>query len=77
MRTNATETRPQRRASAPDTPWGRPRRHVGWSLRQLSEHVGISTADLSRIERYGITTPDQARRLLAVYDNWVGERDDA
>lgn len=58
----------QRRPKAPDTEWGRPRRALGWSLRQLSERTGINAGDLSRIERgIGCPTREQARRLLAAF----------
>lgn len=60
---------PQRTPKAPDTPWGQLRGKTGWSLRQLAERTGINPADLSRIERgIGGPTPNQARRLLEVFD---------
>lgn len=70
LRTNAPAVTPaQRRPHAPDTPWGRLRAARGWSLRELAEKTGINPADLSRIERgIGGATPDQAHRLLAVYE---------
>jgi hypothetical protein len=69
LRTHAPATPKQRTPHAPDTPWGRLRGARGWSLRHVGELTGVNIADLSRIERgIGGPTPDQARRLLAVYD---------
>jgi hypothetical protein len=60
----------QKTPHAPDTPWGRLRAPLGWSLRDLSERTGIHIAALSRIERrIEGPTPDQARALLRVFDN--------
>jgi hypothetical protein len=59
---------PQRTPKAPDTPWGRLRGDRGWSLRELGALTGINAGVLSRIERDTRVTPDQARKLLAVYD---------
>lgn len=60
---------PQRTPRFHDTPWGRLREPTGWSLRQLAHRSGVNIADLSRIEQgQGCPTPDQARRLLAAYD---------
>jgi hypothetical protein len=65
----AGEPPPQRAPRAPDTEWGRPRAARGWSLRELSKRTGINVADLSRIERgLSCAKRDQARRLLAVFD---------
>lgn len=65
----ATKTdAPQRMPKFPPTPWGRLRGARGWSLRQLEELTEINAGVLSRIERGFGPTPDQARRLLAVYD---------
>jgi transcriptional regulator with XRE-family HTH domain len=53
----------------PDTPWGQLRARDGWSIRELAERTGINRGDLSKFERgRGCPTPDQARRLLAVFD---------
>ncbi len=69
LRTNAPAVPLQRRPKAPDTPWGRLRAARGWSLRDMAGRSGVNPADLSRIERgVGGPTPEQARRLLAVYD---------
>lgn len=68
LRTNAPATPKQRTPRAPDTPWGRLRGARGWSLRELSAATGVNPADLSRIERGMGPTPDQARKLLAVFD---------
>jgi Helix-turn-helix len=73
LRTNAPQNTadavpPQRMPHAPDSPWGRLRGPLGWSLRELAERTGISAGDLSRIERGFGPTPDHARRLLEVYD---------
>lgn len=68
LRTNAPATPPQRTPRAPNTPWGRLRGERGWSLRQLAEQSGVNPADLSRIERGMGPTPDQARKLLAIFD---------
>lgn len=65
LRCNAPQ---QRQPKAPDTPWGRLRRARGWSLRDLERETGINAGVLSRIERGFGPTPDQARKLLAVYD---------
>jgi hypothetical protein len=59
---------PQRTPKAPDTPWGRLRAARSWSLRDLEAQTGINPGTLSRIERGFGPTPDQARKLLAVYD---------
>lgn len=60
---------PQRTPRFPDTAWGRLRGARGWSLRELEAATGINAGVLSRIERgIGGPSPDQARKLLAVYD---------
>jgi hypothetical protein len=60
---------PQRRHRVPDTPWGRERAALGWSLRELAERSGLNRGDLSRFERgRGCPTPEQARQLLATFD---------
>jgi hypothetical protein len=60
---------PQRTPRTPDTAWGRLRAARGWSLRDLEAETGINAGSLSRIERgIGGPNPDQARKLLAVYD---------
>ncbi len=60
---------PQRAPRFRDTPWGRPRRELGMSLRDLCAASGINIADLSRIDSgKSAPTPEQARRLLAVFD---------
>jgi hypothetical protein len=60
---------PQQRRHAPDTPWGRERAALGWSLRELAERSGVNRGDLSKFERgRGCPTPDQARQLLATFD---------
>lgn len=48
--------------------WRTLRAASGLSLRELEEQVGINRGLLSRIEHGFGPTPDQARRLLAVYD---------
>jgi len=68
---------PQRTPKAPATPWGRLRGARGWSLRELESKTGVNAGVLSRIERgIGGPTPDQARRLLAVFDGMPRTRDD-
>ncbi len=50
---------------APETPWGRLRNEVGWSLRELEERTGINRGDLSKFERgRGCPTPDQAMAIV-------------
>lgn len=69
LRCNAPRDVLQRTPKAPDTPWGRLRGARGLSLRELEEKVGINAGSLSRIERTpGGATPDQARKLLAFFD---------
>lgn len=69
LRCNTRAIVPQRTPKAPDTEWGRPRRALGWSLRELAARTGINAGDLSKIER-GIScaTREQSRRINAAYD---------
>jgi hypothetical protein len=68
LRCNAPQTPLQRTPQFPKTPWGKLREATGWSLRELERRTRINAGVLSRIERGFGPTPDQARKLLAVYD---------
>jgi predicted transcriptional regulator len=60
---------PQRAPRFHDTPWGRPRRALGWSLREMAERTGVGAPDLSRIDSgRAAPTPDQARAILHAFD---------
>lgn len=54
------------RPTAPS--WREARRAAGLSLREVEERTGINRGTLSQIERGFGPRMDQARRLLAVYD---------
>lgn len=59
------------------TSWRQARLALGLSLREVEERTGINRGELSRIERGIGPRMDHARRLLTVFDNWIGEHDDA
>lgn len=68
LRCNATQVPDQRRPKFPNTPWGKLRGARGWSLRDVEHRTKVNAGVLSRIERGIGPTPDQAAKLVTLYD---------